>query len=392
MAVPDRPREHRVSIVVDDRQIDGWLNYDIESSMIEPADSFTLRRPFDRDAWKLCPRGGKVKVLIDGVVIVDGFIDKRSRSAMAGTLEISGRDKGGRLVGESIPRVVYAGLKMTQVLAKLVDPWFETVTLSDARNRIIRRGKGHRSPAATEPLVIDSRIAGGRFDPGQLRWAVIEEIVSQAGLLAWSSADGRELIVGKPNYDQAPQYLIRVAASGSPNESTCLDLVYDEDDTNRYSLITVVGSGGGTITDYGVNVTGRTGTVVDGPGPRGTGRDFARQKILVMAETALRDNAEAKRIARREQIRRDFERTKATATMAYHGQIVAGTTRTLFAPNTIARVIDEDLPIGDGSAASRATGHLDYPFLVYACKYSGSRDGGETTTLDMVPKGTEITL
>lgn len=382
-------REHRVSIVVADRQIDGWIDYTIDSSMVEPADSFRLRGPYHRDTWKLCPRDARVQILIDGVVMIDGFIDYRERGAKEGTLELGGRDKGGRLVMESIPHVTFSGLKMTQVITKLVYPWFESVSISDARNRIVRRGKGHKAPAAKEPIIFDTR-SGNRFDVGQIRWAAIEEIVSQAGLLAWSSGDGKEFIVGKPNHDQAPQYLVRHAVDR--DESTCIDLVYREENTNRYSLITVVGSGGGTITDYGENVTGRTGTVVDGKGAKGTGRDFARQKILVMPEQALRDNAQALRIARREQIRRDFERNRATATMPYHGQIVAGQTRTLFAPNTIARVVDEELPVGDGSASSRALGHLDYPFFIYACSYTGSRDGGETTRLDMVPKGTEITL
>jgi hypothetical protein len=61
----------------------------------------------------------------------------------------------------------------------------------------------------------------------------------------------------------------------------------------------------------------------------------------------------------------------------YHGQIISGTTRTLFALDTIARVIDEEID-------------LDQDFLIYSASFSASYDSGEKTVLQMVPRGTEL--
>jgi hypothetical protein len=130
--------------------------------MVEPADGFSLRRAFDREVWKLCELDAEVKIAIDNTIVLDGFIDDRARAAAAGTISIAGRDKAGRLVQESIP--IGLGLRRPAAdrgLKRLASPWFTTVTLSDARNRSVRRGKGHRAPAGEEPAVFNVK---GKLD------------------------------------------------------------------------------------------------------------------------------------------------------------------------------------------------------------------------------------
>ena len=82
----DGTRAHRVTITIGSDTVDGWIDYDIIASMVTPADGFRLTRPFDLEVWKACKLDQSVKVAIDGVVIVDGFIDDRGRRAMAGTM------------------------------------------------------------------------------------------------------------------------------------------------------------------------------------------------------------------------------------------------------------------------------------------------------------------
>jgi len=376
----DGTRAHRITITISGQLIDGWTEYEITSSMVEPSDGFRLSRPFDLQAWKLCTLDSKVKVAIDGTVMLDGFIDARSRGAAAGTMEISGRDKAGRLVQESIPSVAgFDGLLMTDAIAKLATPWFTTVTLSDARNRNIRRGKGHRAPAAGEPALFTVKNKldeehSGRVDPGETRWNVIEQLVSSVGIMCWSSADGRELVIGKPNYNQAIQYLFRHSVEKG---STVKDLKYDESVLDGYALMEIHGAGAGDASNYGDDVTSYIGTAKDGPNADGTGKDFQFPKRFAHYQRAVQDNAEAARAAAREMTRRNFKRRHVTVSVPLHGQVVAGTTMTLFAPNTLARVIDDDL-------------ELDGTFLLYACSYRGSRDGGETTEIMLVPRGTEF--
>lgn len=148
----DGTRAHRVMVTIGPLQIDGWLDYEILSTMIEPADGFTLTRPFSLDAWNLCKLDEAVKVAIDGTVVLDGFIDDRARDAKAGTMEISGRDKSGRLVQESIPNVVgWDGLLLDEAVRRLSAPWYTSNTFSNARNRSVARGKGHKATAGSEP-------------------------------------------------------------------------------------------------------------------------------------------------------------------------------------------------------------------------------------------------
>lgn len=378
----DKPlREHRVSVVINAREVFDWVEYQIDSSVVEPADSFVLRRAFDRDAWNTCIRDARVRVLIDGTCIADGFIDHREKGCSDGVLEIAGRDRVGRLVDESALRTKFDGLTLVDTVKQVAAPWFDKVTLSNARNRRVRRGKGHKASTGTEPVFIPPRPKNGRIEPGQQKWQIIESMVSKAGLVAWSSADGTELFIGRPNHNQAPQYLVRVTAAGSPFDSNALDLVYTESNANRYAMIIAIGSGATSDADYGANIVSREDYVLDNEDDRqfGVGRDFLFPKTLITVENGLRDNAEASRVAAREQTRRDFNRTKAVATMPYHGQIYQGQTRTLYAPDTIARVIDEEID-------------LDDEFYLYACSYTSSRERGEQTRLDMVPRGTEIVL
>lgn len=376
-------RKHRISVVCEGVQVFDWTNYTISSSMIEPSDAFSMATPWRQDMWNILRRDARVKILIDTTIVLDGFIDRRRKSTRDDSIEISGRDRAGRLVQESAPSIGYEGLKMLEAVRRLADPWFTKVTISDARNRSLRRGKGRRVPAGDEPLVVNLPVPKrGRVHPGMTRWAIIEDIITQAGLIAWSSADGKEIFVGKPNYQQSPQFLVHhVRPPYEASRSTCLSLDLVEDNGDRFSLIAVVGTGAGDSANYGANVTSRSGRALDDDSEDGTGRDFLYPKRMMMPEAQFDSNGDGRRVAEREQARRDFRRTSSTASMEGHGQFIGTATPTIYAPNTIARVIDEDFqPVYDEN------------FLIHTCSYEGDRDGGEKTTLEMVPSGTEIVL
>jgi DNA-binding response OmpR family regulator len=152
----DGTRRHRVSVVIGNRQIDGWIDYDILNTMLEPADGFSLTRPFSLDAWKLCRLDEAIKVAIDGIVILDGYIDDRARDAKAGTMEIAGRDKSGRLVQTSIPNVSgWDGLQLDEAVRRV---------LSFPRER-----DGYRVVQA-----VDGADALGRFDDQPVDLVVLD--------------------------------------------------------------------------------------------------------------------------------------------------------------------------------------------------------------------------
>lgn len=375
---------HEIRIVTSGAEIGGWTGYHVNSSMLTPADDWELRRPFSLEAWNLIRRDADVLIQIDGTTILRGMVDKRQRQAREGTMIISGRDRAGRLVDESAPSINYSGMTILQAFERLARPWFSRITLSDARNRRLRVGKGKRVAGGKEPVVtINVRVPRrGIVHPGEKRSQVMHEIASRSGLIWWSSADGDEIFVGKPNHDQPAQYTFLHAKPESGSTSTVKDLVVDEDDGDRYSVIMCGGVGGATPDDYGKNVTDRRGVVYDSPFNKidGTGRDFIHAKRMFMPEQQFDSFADAQRVARNEQIRRDYKRQVVTVEAALHGQFLTPSgPPTLFAFNTVARVIDEEL-------------ELDDTYLIVDCAYSSNRDQGETTTMHMVPTGTEILL
>lgn len=374
---------HKIRIVTNGAEIGGWSGYHVNSSMLAPADDWELRRPFSLEAWNLIRRDADVLIEIDETPILRGIVDHRRKEAREGTMTISGRDRAGRLVDESAPSINYSGMTIVEAFKRLASPWFSRITLSDARNRRLRVGKGKRVASGAEPVVtINVRVPRrGIVHPGEKRSQVMHEIAARAGLIWWSSADGQEIFVGKPNSDQPAQYTFRHTKPGSGETSNVKDLIVDEDDGDRYSLILCGGVGGATPDDYGKNITDRRGVVYDDPTNRldGTGRDFIHPKRMFMPEQQFDSFADAQRVARNEQIRRDYKRHVVTVEAALHGQFLTPTAPTLFAPNTVARVIDEEL-------------ELDDTYLIVDCAYSSNREQGETTTMHMVPTGTEILL
>jgi prophage tail gpP-like protein len=396
-------REHKVTIVVAQRdpiahhELSGFTEYQLDESLIDASNSFSVTRPLDLEAWRLCKRDSVVRVLIDGKTRMLGLIDDRQSGAADGTMTISGRDSVGRLVDESAPRSAYGAKSLQAVIEALADPWYRTVTLSNATNRRVQLGKGakvagrndaialikgNRSTKNIDPIkamFAKPSKSANRINPGQTRWDVIRDLTSKAGITGWATADGKQLFVGTPDHTQPATFMFKHARGGG--QSNVIDIDYKESNAERYSMITAVGSGISSAADYGEAASSRAGVVLDNPDNKvdGTGRDFQFPKRLILPEQGVADRAEASRVAAREQARRDFHRTQCTVTTWYHGQLLspADSTRTLFAPDTIARCIREDI-------------ELDEDFMIYAVSFRASREQGETTELKLVPRGTEV--
>lgn len=379
------PESHVVTVIVEGQQVDGWQSGNVESSILTPADKFVLRTPFTLRAWNTLRRDARTTILVDGTTLLDGFIEKRVRHGKAGVLEVSGRDRVGRLCDESAPSIDYSGMLMLEAIRRLASPWFspDQVVISNARNRRLRRGKGKRIAASTEPVVtINVRVPRrGQVHPGESRWHLIHEIASRNGYIVFSSADGKELVVGLAHQSQEAQYLFYLGEPGDPNNNV-KDLTITEDDGDRFSLYLCSGVGGQGDTNYGANITDNRGVAFDNPFNRidGTGRDFIHPKRMALPERAFDSYDDADRVARNEQARRDYKRHIVSAEMATMGQALGSDdTVTLFSPDTVGRVVDTQAGIDD-------------KYYIASCSYSFNRDNGDFTTCHMVPVGTEIVL
>lgn len=369
--------EHTVTIIVGGYEVRAPEAYEITTSMIDPCGRFTMRWSFDRDMWDLVKPDSPITVLIDGTKVLTGFIDERYVPDDGNdVVEITGRDRAGRLVDESCPGVNFDGLTMKDVIKAALDPWFKTLEFSNASNRKIQRGRGVKAKAFGEPLIIASdKKIGTHIEPGQARRTVIEQLCSQAGYLAFAACDGSHYVVGLPNYNQEIQFRFFMPASGSlrEGEATVRGMGVHESTAERYSRIIVAGSGTGTGADYGDTVASRYGQAKNNDAtPEGTGLDFTAPKRLIIKRSAKSPD-EANDLAEREMAKRDSHGKWVSVRAAGHGQLIGGAYTTLFAPDTMSSVEDE------------RTG-TQGEYLLTECVYRGSRDGAAETSIHLVPK------
>jgi prophage tail gpP-like protein len=367
---------HEVSIVVDGVEIRGIDRYQIKVSITDPVDSFTVSRAFNREVWDHCQLDAPIRVLIDGVPVITGRIDDRD-TGDENRIELVGRCNIGRLYDDCAPSIRYGGLGIKEVIEHLALEFFERVVFTNVRDRGIRRGKGHKARAGNEPALLSSRKkTGTQIEPGQTRWAVITQLIEQCGLLAWSSGDGKELIVAQPNYEQEIQFGFFRAAVDSKRaaESNVLSMNIHQSIGERYSRIIVVGSGPGTSVNFGAAVSSRFGEAKNSDATvDGDGVDFTAPKRLVV-QRSIASTAEAVEHANREMAKRDAQGDLVQVTCAAHGQRIARAFTTLFAPDLLARVEDE------------RTG-LQHTYAIVSCTYSASRDEAKRTAMELVRKG-----
>lgn len=377
---------HEISIVVDGVQVKGWETYEITTSMLEPANHFSLRMPFGpdgRDVWDLCKTDRKIKILIDNVVVMKGFIDERSVPEDDESVDLVGRSMVGRMVQESAPGIDFAGSNIFELVKKVAKPWFgDRVQFSNAVNRTVTRGKGKKAKAYDRAATLTAKKnVGTHIQPGMTEWQVVDTLLAQAGYLAWETSDGETLIVGEPNYEQENQFRFFMPASGSrrSSESTVQGMGVHESVADRYARIIVVGAGQGTTDNYGAAVSSRYAEAKNNPAdPEGVGIDFTAPKRLVM-QRAVNSMEEAQELADREKARRDMSRQTITVRAPGHGQVIAGTRVTLFTYDLMTAVEDERT----GTKGS---------FYITGCTYRSHRKDGEETLMHIIPKGTRLVV
>jgi prophage tail gpP-like protein len=204
-------------------------------------------------------------------------------------------------------------------------------------------------------------------------------VLSKAGLLAWSSADGKELIVGKPNYEQEPQWsFLNVLPGGQrENSPTILDLHVRESSGERYSQITVCGTGKGNDSNYGPNVTQKKATVRDSSGPAGTGGTFAFPKRLLIADSDITTQQKAQERALREKALRDAQALEVVLELeSWSSAPVSGGKPVVYHTDRIFHLEDEESGINEDFLVTR----VDFA--------QGS--GMQACTIRGVPRGTEL--
>lgn len=376
---------HNISIEVGGYRVDHWTTYSIENNMLEPADAFSMEiAPVTRDLFELVPPDAKVIVMIDDIKVLTGYIDERIRGD--DSIRITGRDRGGRLLDTTMPLQSFHGMSDLKRLAEaVIGSFLGEVVFSNAANRDKVRGPRAKKVAAyREPSYVwDRGKAPKKVEPGETRWAVLEAWLQPAQLLAWSSADGTQLIIGHPNYEQPCQFAFFRPApqSARAREGNVLpgyELITSVAD--RYSQITVVGASKGDGANYSSNVRKHRGIAKDGGEAFGAGASFQLQKTLLLSDDDVKSASDAEDRAEREMAIRDASGETIRFSVAGHSQQYdRASTPTLYACDLMCSFEDEEIAWKGN-------------YLITSVRFNCSRDRGETTDITLVPDGTALSL
>lgn len=349
---------HVVKVLVGGVEVRDWESYEVRLSLRDPVSTAALSSAFEADRFAALALGAEVQITIDHRPVFSGYIT--SRSLRGHRLDISCHDRAWRLVQDCTPLRRIRRDTIQSLAVAMVDGVFDDVVFQNARNRALY-GSGARR-TGTEPPVFDRSSDPIKTPPGATRWAALAEVLLRAELLAWSSGDGRTLILAKPNFAQEARYEFVLSDQG---RGTCSDIQINESIEQSYQSVTVIGqsrTSEGRFS-YGINLQ-RQATATDPTYPLPLVRRIVEQCYSVEDAAQLAQ-------AHLDDARSDAVEYSVDAEQ--HGQ--AGR---LYVPDTIARIRDE----------RNGFSELGY---VTAVSYRGTRTE-ERTQVQCVPINTRIVV
>ena len=222
------PEKEIVRLRLPQGQVDltNWTHYSFNSNFLTPTDAFSFTIGAERidDKTKAALTvGARAALYINGNVQADGYIDAITIAASSdsGTeFTIEGRDRLSRAVDSCAdPRKTYkAAQTILQVLQDIFGPfgWLseDSFALDNADNVGIMAGhtRGEKSSKSKKhfgEIIKSVKIHQLRPHNGEGAFAFASRLTQRHGLWIWCSADGEQLVISKPDFDQDPLYKLR---------------------------------------------------------------------------------------------------------------------------------------------------------------------------------------
>lgn len=363
--------------------VTGWFStgvsdYAINIDLRVPADTFAFTFQTTETLYAVCEPDNEVRVFVDGLRVFTGLIDDRARAgskASGSLITIRGRDIMGRLVDESAPLIGFGGIGVIDLAKKIIEgSALSTVVASNVTNRRLRGGKV--PGASSEPPILNGVKAPKKVEPGESSWQVLAHFLEETGYVAFTGADGASLVITKPNHNQPPAHTLIYAPLGSARAK--LGNVMKIDDVTSigemYSLIIALVQPPETSAE---DTPPRRGIARDNPArPDGTGARFRLRKRLILQDDAATNATERAERELKERAQTVFQRT---VTVEGHGTVKPTGERVYYTPDTIVRVEDDEID-------SRGD------WYVAGVTLAGNQQNGQSTTLVLVPRGTDLRL
>lgn len=236
---PDDPDSQTIRVEFSDDNviIDRWISYEFASDFLTPTDSFSLTLGVGDDGLPDEQRaalkiGTRVRLYVESNILADGRIDSIDVTAdrHAGTTyAIRGRDRLGQTLDAVMdPRF---HLKNGGSLADLLKRSFsaygwsgdEHFVIDNAANRDAKKGKRgfkNRNKSGTpkrKAKLTQEKLHQTKPYNHESVFHFASRVAQRHGLWIWCSGDGETLIVGTPDYDQEPDFVLRRAHDGTGN-------------------------------------------------------------------------------------------------------------------------------------------------------------------------------
>jgi len=231
--------------------IDSWESYEIESDMMQSADTFTLRVQPRKDYIDFFRIPGHfIRLFIGDSLQMTGLIEATPDSADDGgvQLQLTGRDFGGLLDDDKAPLLDLTNMTLERIVSKLLDPWGGVVPgvitdYGDFRFAVSgRKGKKTRKRSPWGAFN-GERIFKEPTQVGGSRFALIQSLANFIGVHAWMAPDGH-LVMARPEYQQDPvgKLFVHMDDDGNLTASNCT-ASRSPDIGDRYSDYSLVGQG-----------------------------------------------------------------------------------------------------------------------------------------------------
>lgn len=240
-----------------------WTSYEISQHFLTPTDGWrlTLGEPAGPDASKLIKllRGGeKTQFRINGHVQMTGYLDE----VITGIdrdggmqLVLEGRDVLAPVVdGCADPRREFQQEHTLEHVVKTVLGDFgftaDQIVTDNAANRSLQAGAKRGDPVSKrkfKPLK-SYRAFRGKPHVGEGAFEFLARVVERYGFYLWPTADGSQVVVGAPNFDQAPSYQVKLKRSlPDQNQTNVLRAGCRRDWSAQPSVIVATGRGDGNV-------------------------------------------------------------------------------------------------------------------------------------------------
>jgi len=242
-------------------KIDRWVDYSFNSNFLMPTDAFNFTVAGDiintKNREALVP-GAEIRCTVNGAIQVSAYISSIGwrQSRTGGTeMVISGKDKMASLIDSGIDPLLKfnSGMNLLQFLAAVFAPFGYSegnFIISNEENvgvmsKNIQGVKTRRanigSTGGGKPLK-SFNIHQLRPYPNEGAFQFAARVSQRLGLWLWLSADGKDIIASKPNYDQSAVYNITRGFQGG-NNVLAGDVVFDA--SEQPSVIIADGFSGG---------------------------------------------------------------------------------------------------------------------------------------------------